>query len=236
MVHMPRWRNWQTHYVQVVARAISWEFKSPPRHMFPIIKGFLIGGLIAVPTGPVGFLCARRALLHHYRAALVSALGSIAADLIFGLIAIFSLTSVSHFFVREQNTIRVIGGLLLLYVGIKTFFNISHTVIPGLDKYEHINNFASTFLLTVTNPIQIITLPIVFAAIGTGVPEGDYPRALLFLVGLAAGSAACWIILIGLASAFRKHLNERHFGLINKVAGVLITGTGVYILATLIVR
>ena len=31
---MPWWRNWQTRYVQVVVRAISWEFKSPPRHKF----------------------------------------------------------------------------------------------------------------------------------------------------------------------------------------------------------
>ena len=30
---LPRWRNWQTHYVQVVAPIRAWEFKSPPRHM-----------------------------------------------------------------------------------------------------------------------------------------------------------------------------------------------------------
>ena len=30
--HLPRWRNWQTHYLEVVAPARAWRFKSSPRH------------------------------------------------------------------------------------------------------------------------------------------------------------------------------------------------------------
>jgi threonine/homoserine/homoserine lactone efflux protein len=55
-----------------------------------ILHGFLIGMLISVPTGPVGFLCLRRALLHTKRASFSSAFGSIGADLIFGL-SVFSV-------------------------------------------------------------------------------------------------------------------------------------------------
>ena len=32
IVHLPKWRNWQTRYVQGVVRVTSWEFKSPLRH------------------------------------------------------------------------------------------------------------------------------------------------------------------------------------------------------------
>ena len=28
----PRWRNWQTHYLEVVAPARAWRFKSSPGH------------------------------------------------------------------------------------------------------------------------------------------------------------------------------------------------------------
>ena len=119
-----------------------------------MLHGLLIGMLISIPTGPVGFLCVRRALLHKYRAAFTSALGSICADMIFGCVAIFGLTSVYGFFMREQHSIRFIGGLMLLYVGIKTFFEIEPDRILGIKKYEHVGNFASTFLLTVTNPVQ----------------------------------------------------------------------------------
>src|SRR5690606_18907566 len=30
---MPRWRNWQTHYLEVVALARAWRFESSPGHL-----------------------------------------------------------------------------------------------------------------------------------------------------------------------------------------------------------
>jgi len=93
-------------------------------HLYPLVKGIFIGLIIAIPTGPVGFICAKRAITHHYRASIASALGSISADVIFGSIAIFGLTLITNFFTHEQNFIRFFGGLLLVYVGIKTFFDI----------------------------------------------------------------------------------------------------------------
>ena len=29
---MPRWRNWQTRYLEVVVRATGWRFESSPGH------------------------------------------------------------------------------------------------------------------------------------------------------------------------------------------------------------
>ncbi len=204
-------------------------------HLYPFLKGILIGLLISVPTGAVGFLCIKRALTHHWRASTASAFGSISADVLFGLVAIFGLTSVSRFFISEQNTIRFFGGLVLLYVGIKTFFDIPPAIIPGLEKYEHLGNFAPTFSLTMTNPIQIITLPVVFAAIGTDVSPDHYGQALLFLFGLAIGACLCWVILISGASYLKKYIKEHHFELINRISGTVIILTGIYVLVSLVV-
>ncbi len=151
-------------------------------HLFPFLKGILIGLLISVPTGAVGFLCIKRALTHHWKASMASALGS-----------------------------------------------------PGLEKYEHLGNFASTFSLTMTNPIQIITLPVVFAAIGTDVTPNSYSQALLFLLGLGIGACFCWIILISGASYLKRYIKEHHFSLINRISGTVIIGTGIYVLVSLIV-
>ncbi len=202
--------------------------------MFAIFKGFLIGFLIAVPTGPVGFLCLKRALTRPWRESVISAWGSVSADLIFGSVAIFGITTVSHFFIAEQNTIKFFGGLLLLYVGIRTYFNIPPTIIPGMESHEEIGNFASTFSLTMTNPVQIITLPFVFASIGTSVEPGNYGKAFLFMVGVAAGSSLLWFILIAVAGSFKKRIKSEHFLLINRIAGTLITATGIYVLGSLL--
>ena len=203
-------------------------------HLYPLLKGIIIGLLIAVPAGPVGFLCASVVLTHHWRASVASVLGCISADLIFGFITIFGLTSVSYFFTHEQNAIKFLGGLLLIYVGIKTFFDIPPALIPGLEKYEHLGNFTSTFSLTMTNPIQIIILPVVFTAIGTDVRPGYYGEATLFLLGLAVGSCLCWILLMSIISFFKKYLKEHHFQLINRISGGLITGVGFFIFMSLI--
>ncbi len=205
-------------------------------YFYPIFKGFLVGLIIAIPTGPVGFLCAKRALTKHWHASVVSALGSIVADLIFGLIVIFGITSVLHFFTHEHNTIRLFGGLLLIYIGIKTFFDVPPEIVPGLKKYEHLGNFTSTFSLTITNPIQIVTLPLVFSAIGTGVAPDNFIQATFFILGLAIGSCVTWVIFIAVASALKKYIQEHHFSLINKISGGLILATGLFILGTVLFR
>jgi threonine/homoserine/homoserine lactone efflux protein len=201
-----------------------------------LLHGLLIGMLISIPTGPVGFICIRRALLQNYRASFSSAFGSIAADLIFGCIAIFSLTSVYDFFLQQQTPIRFVGGLLLLYVGIKTFFTLTAASTEMPKRFEHAGNFTSTFLLTITNPVQIITLPVVFAAIGTGIRPEHYGDALFFLLGLGIGATLLWVILIGLSVSFKKRVREHHFKWINRIAGVLIVATGLYILLSLILK
>ncbi|HRH31573.1 MAG TPA: LysE family transporter, partial [Candidatus Paceibacterota bacterium] len=156
-----------------------------------------------------------------------------AADLIFGFIGIFSLTSISDFYVREQTPIRTIGALILLYVGIKTFFNFKSPSIPGFKENQHVGNFTSTFILTMTNPIQVITLPLVFAAVGTGIRPDNYGDMFFFMLGLAIGAAFLWVLLIGISTILKKKIKEMHLKYINYIAGSLITATGIYILLKL---
>jgi len=205
-------------------------------HLLPFLKGILIGLIIAIPTGPVGFLVAKRAIVKHYKASISSALGSISADLIFGAIAIFGITAIANFYLNGENTIRLFGGLLLLYVGIKTYYDFPPAIIPGLEKYEHLGNFSSVFALTMTNPIQIITLPVVFTVIGTDVASQNYDGALIFLLGLLVGSIICWALLLSFITAMKKYVKENHFSLINKISGSLVFLTGLYIVSYTIIK
>lgn len=201
-----------------------------------LLHGLLVGMLISIPTGPVGFLCLRRALLYPSRESISSAFGSISADLIFGFIGIFGLTSIAHFYLAAQAPIRFVGALILLYVGVKTFFNKKLQIIPGVGEHENVSNFTSTFLLTMTNPIQVITLPIVFASVGTGIRPGNYGDASMFLLGLAVGAVLLWLLFIGIASRFRGKIEHKHLKYVSYIAGTLIIGTGMFILASLILR
>src|SRR5579863_5838660 len=86
------------------------------------LKGLIIGFAIAAPVGPIGILCIQRSLHDGFKIGLLTGLGAAFADGTYGLIAGFGLTAVSSFLIAYQFWIRLIGGLFLLYLGIKLFF------------------------------------------------------------------------------------------------------------------
>src|SRR4029077_8267163 len=88
--------------------------------MLPLfIKGLIIGFAIAAPVGPIGILCIQRSLHDGFKIGLMTGMGAALADGTYGLIAGFGLTAISALLIHYQIAIRIIGGLYLLYLGIK---------------------------------------------------------------------------------------------------------------------
>src|SRR5258707_9205082 len=71
-----------------------------------LLKGLLVGVLIALPVGPVGILCIRRTIFHGPLAGFVSGLGAATADAVFGIIAGFGLTFLSDLLLDHQRWLR----------------------------------------------------------------------------------------------------------------------------------
>ena len=84
-----------------------------------LIKGVVVGLLIAVPVGPVGVLCVRRTIFEGRLFGLVSGLGAASADTVFGIIAGFGLTVVSDWLLGWQTWLRAGGGLFLVWIGVR---------------------------------------------------------------------------------------------------------------------
>src|SRR5260370_35920959 len=84
------------------------------------VRGLLIGFSIAAVVGPIGLLCIHRTLHNGSLYGLVTGLGAATADAVYGGIAGFGLTVIATFLVNQQGWIQVIGGLFLVYLGIKT--------------------------------------------------------------------------------------------------------------------
>jgi threonine/homoserine/homoserine lactone efflux protein len=191
-----------------------------------LLRGLVIGFSIAAPVGPIGVLCIRRTLAEGRAAGLLSGLGAATADAIYGFIAGFGLTYVSNILVGYQSWIRLVGGLFLLYLGLRTFVarpaqTPDHVEGAGLPR-----DYASTFFLTLTNPMTIISFAAVFAGLGIGGSTGDYGSATLLVLGVFGGSAAWWLILSGVVSLFRSRFSQRALGFVNRAAGILILGFG----------
>ena len=198
------------------------------------IRGLLIGLSIAATVGPMSFLCIQRTLLRGQLYGFVSGLGIATADVVYGGIAAFGLTLISNFLVSEQTWIRLIGGLFLIYLGIKTMISRPAERAASAKASGHFGAYASTFLLTLTNPLTILSFAAIFAGIGVGGANKSVVSATTVVLGVFAGSTLWWIFLTSAISLLRSKFTPQWLLWINRVSGVIITLFGVFALLSLI--
>jgi len=199
-----------------------------------LLRGVVIGFSIAAPVGPIGVLCIRRTLAEGRVSGLLSGLGAATADGMYGVVAAFGLTYVSNILIGYQSSIRLVGGLFLCYLGLKTYFS-RPAEGPALEGGEGLRGaYVSTLVLTLTNPMTILSFTAVFAGLGIGTATGDYGSAALLVLGVSSGSAAWWLILSGGVSLFRSKFTPRALGWVNRAAGIVILGFGVLAILSLL--
>jgi threonine/homoserine/homoserine lactone efflux protein len=199
-----------------------------------LVRGFIVGFSIAAAVGPISLLCIRKTLTNGRLAGFVCGMGAATADGLYGCVAAFGLTWVSGLLVDQQPWLHFVGGLFLIYLGARTFLekpvetaDFTATPLPtGLAR-----SYASTFSLTVANPMTILSFTAIFAGLGLGETSGGYTLASTLVAGVFAGSALWWILLSTGVGLLRSKLETTALRWINRVSGVLILGFGVVALS-----
>ncbi len=199
-----------------------------------LVKGFVIGLSIAAPVGPIGVLCIRRTLAEGRASGLVSGLGAATADALYGCLAGFGLTAISNFLTAQQVWFHAIGGMFLCYLGIKTFLSRPAEQAAPAKKNGVIGSYGSTFILTLTNPMTILSFIAIFAGLGLGSISRDYTSASLLVAGVFIGSGLWWFVLSTIVSLFQKKLSYRGLQRVNRISGIVITGFGLIAILSLI--
>ena len=198
------------------------------------LKGLLIGFSIAAPVGPIGVLCLRRSLAEGRATGFVVGLGAASGDAIYGFLAAFGLTFVTGFLVDQQQWIRLIGGLFLCYLGIKTLVS-PVAVSAGATMDGGLRGaYLSTLVLTLTNPMTILAFTAIFA--GLGISMGDqrnYISGATLVTGVFSGSALWWLLLSQGAGLLRRRLKPSGLRWINWISGLIILGFGVAALVSI---
>src|SRR5512142_2363186 len=154
------------------------------------LRGLVIGFSIAAPVGPIGVLCIRRTLANGRAAGLATGLGAATADGMYGCVAGFGLTFISSVLINQQMWLRLFGGLFLCYLGIRTLLSKPSGQEAKMGGNGLLGSYASTFLLTVTNPMTILSFAAIFAGLGLANTNGDYASAVILVLGVFLGSAS----------------------------------------------
>jgi threonine/homoserine/homoserine lactone efflux protein len=201
------------------------------------VQGLVLGFSIAAPVGPIGLLCVRRSLADGRVAGFVSGLGAATADAIYGVVAALGLTALTHGLVTHRAWLECAGGAFLLYLGVATLRARPATGVGPTEKSSRLSAaYGSTLVLTLANPMTILSFLGIFAAVGVGPSGADGPRAVMLVVGVFLGSCAWWLLLTTLAGSFRRHLDAGGLRALNIVSGLIIGGFGVWQLLTVVRR
>lgn len=190
-------------------------------------KGIAIGFSIAAPVGPIGILCIRRSLAEGFFYGFLCGLGAASADALYGLVAGLGLISAGSLLISYQTWLKVFGGLFLCYLGYKAFRSDPPAAGAKAKSMGLLGAYGSTFLLTLVNPMTILSFSAVFAGMGIGAQGAGYHSAALLVAGVFTGSGLWWLTLSGFVSLFSTKVNAGLLKLVNMISGAALFVFGI---------
>jgi threonine/homoserine/homoserine lactone efflux protein len=196
------------------------------------LRGLVLGFTIAAAVGPISLLCIRRTLAQGRLVGLVSGLGVATADATYGAIAAFGLTAVTDLLVDWRRVLGIVGGAFLLWLAWRTFRSVpGEAATAGTNGRRGLPGaYLSTLGLTLTNPMTILSFAALF--VGLGVAGGDAAGATSLTLGVFAGSAAWWVVLVTAVGAFRSRLTPTGLRRVNVASGLIIGAFAVVAVAS----
>jgi threonine/homoserine/homoserine lactone efflux protein len=200
------------------------------------LKGAIVGLLIAAPVGPINVLVIRRTLVHGRLAGLASGLGAALADTVFGAIAAFGISMLQTFLDEAHVAISLVGAAILVGMGVKLLRQPKPEISAGTDPTDLLGDFTSTLLLTLTNPITVLSFMAVFAAFGVR-PDGQIGLDdWLLLAGVAAGATIWWVLVVEAVSLFRDRFTTTGLTWANRIAAIVILAFAAGVVGDVILR
>lgn len=202
--------------------------------MFLLLKGIAVGLAISIPMGSVGVSVIHRVMTGEKLRAMMVGIGSIVADAIFGIIAVYGLSAIAKIIAEHKTSLGLVGGVCLLYISINIFFSKPKDSGDSQNFLSLSKDFATGFILTITNPLTAIAILALFAWFGINGAVHSIIPAVTLVLGLIAGLGLWWLTLISITSKFRSKLKISSMRIINQIFGVLLFVLAILVLSRVI--
>lgn len=198
-----------------------------------VIFAFLVGFLIAIPIGAVQIEVAKRAINNNLKSAYMVALGSVCSDIIYGMIASFSITS----FLDDgkvKATLLFVSGILLAILSFLAFRDIIKKNI-ALSQFSHKAHHISIitgFTMSFTNPLMIVfwIVYVQFAYDVGIIPYYNTVYLLAFVLFSGMGLFGYLVLIAKILNRARKSLNPALVNKINIALAFILAGFSIYFL------
>ena len=202
--------------------------------MNSFVEGSIIGFSIAMAVGPISLLCIRNSLIHGFASGFTTGLGAALADGFYGVVAGLGLSAVSSLIIGGGPFLRLAGGLFLCYLGISMALKKKSAPKAVPKNKGSLTTLCTTFLLTLANPMTIVSFIGIYAGLGIGYERRELASVMLFALGIFFGSSIWYAILSRIASLLKHKLSESASFFLNLISGCIITGFGIFSLASVV--
>ena len=199
-----------------------------------LIKGIIVGIIVAAPMGPVNIIVIQRTITRGGFSALITGSGGAIGDGVFAIIAALGLTAARHFVEEHEFWFRLPGGLFMLVLAFFVWRRHPHMEETD-DSSGLVRSVITTFLLTISNPITVAGSAALFVAFGltTGFA---YVAASAVVIGVVAGSMLWWVIVVSAVRLLHGHIEDRHLEIFNRYAAVAVFLFGIYAIDSVTTR
>jgi threonine/homoserine/homoserine lactone efflux protein len=190
------------------------------------VKALLLGVAVAAPVGPMSLLCMRRTLARGWALGMSTGLGIATGDGLYALVAALGLAGVSSFVLAHGRMLHLAAGLFLFYLGLRTFFTDDGKIAePRTAVSSSWSAYATSVLLTLTNPPTIVMFAAAFAVLAPR--SGFLPStALVTVAGVFSGSALWWLALTLTVAGVSRALDSSVRTRIDRVSGFALAALG----------
>lgn len=194
-----------------------------------IVKALLVGFVAGIPIGPVGILCIQKTLNKGMWNGFATGLGSAIMEIIYAAVALFSMAFVAEFIQDNRDWVMIIGGLVIIFVGISTFFKNPVDRLKGanIETSGRFTDSLQGFLLTLSNPGALVIMLSLFAFAGIDPEAFDTKYTMgIMIFAVFIGESTWWLVLSSGVNHFRKKFSLRGLLLLNRISGSIIAVLG----------
>jgi len=127
------------------------------------------------------------------------------------------------------------GGTFLIVMGIRRVLQRGPVIKTVNERPVLFGGFMAAFLLTITNPVTLLAFLAILAASDIVAANLSLATAGVLVGGVLLGALLWWFLLTATAGIFRNVINAENLTIVNRVAGVLLVGFGIFLLVSLVV-
>ncbi len=204
-------------------------------------EGVVLGLVVAMTLGPAFFTIIQTGIDRGFRSAMFISVGVIICDVFLIVLCYLGLTSI---FSKPENNIFIGfgGGIILLIYGTYTFLKKPEILKRRSPKYKTPDKFPNPityiikgFFLNIANPFIVIFWLTAMGWVSANAAEGKLLNyVIVFFSGTIISVFATDLLKSFIGNKIKKYLRPRNQLRINRIAGLLLIGSGIVLMVRVI--